>query len=264
MGNKIAPVIELWKERMCNHIKEYVPYQQSQQLQQMAALFSPGLFYYYIVNFHSLQMIHVHEGTQKILGVSPEVFNLQILLEMLTAEEVEQVAKKEALIINFFHDYLTSDDIPFYKAVYFFRIRDRAGKMHTMLHQAITLSISDTGKIENVLGIQTDVSHLGLTPNNSVSLISLNSGPSYYNIDTEEGIFDPSNSRPIGAHSKLFTKRELEVIKLFAEGYTAAQVAEKLYIAENTVRTHRKKILEKTACSNMTELVASCLMEGVI
>ena len=41
------------------------------------------------------------------------------------------------------------------------------------------------------------------------------------------------------------TKREKEIIKLLANGFTNSIIAKTLHIAENTVKVHRKNILQK-------------------
>lgn len=55
------------------------------------------------------------------------------------------------------------------------------------------------------------------------------------------------------------SKREIEIIKLLAEGLTSIQIGEKLFIAEHTVKTHRKNILRKTGATNTTQLVQFAL-----
>lgn len=59
-------------------------------------------------------------------------------------------------------------------------------------------------------------------------------------------------------------KREIEIIKLLAEGLTSLQIAEKLFIAEHTVKTHRKNILRKTGASNTSQLVQFALNNHII
>lgn len=49
--------------------------------------------------------------------------------------------------------------------------------------------------------------------------------------------------------------RESEVIVLIAEGYTNAQVAEKLFISNHTVNTHRKNIMSKLGVKNTAGIV---------
>ncbi|MDH5379433.1 MAG: response regulator transcription factor [Cyclobacteriaceae bacterium] len=51
------------------------------------------------------------------------------------------------------------------------------------------------------------------------------------------------------------TERELEIIKLATSGETSREIAEKLFISENTVTTHRKNIMRKTKTHNVAQLV---------
>jgi DNA-binding NarL/FixJ family response regulator len=50
-------------------------------------------------------------------------------------------------------------------------------------------------------------------------------------------------------------EREIEIIKLLAEGLGTNEIATKLYISKHTVSTHRKNILHKTGVNNTTQLV---------
>lgn len=51
------------------------------------------------------------------------------------------------------------------------------------------------------------------------------------------------------------SERELEIIKLIAEGYTNAQIAVVLYISNHTVNTHRKNIMKKIGVNNTAGIV---------
>lgn len=44
------------------------------------------------------------------------------------------------------------------------------------------------------------------------------------------------------------TKREIELLRLFAKGFTNEAIAQQLFISEDTVATHRKNIKRKLAC----------------
>ncbi len=264
MDHNVAPVFKVWKDEMSAHIQRYKPYQVSQQLMQMAALFTPGQFYYYVLNFHNLDLDYVHPGTKRVLGIKSDEFSMEKLLNMLPSEELLLLKKKEALVVDFLFNFLKPELMPLYKVVYFFRVSDIKGKLHNMLHQATTLTVSETGRVEHSLGIHTDISHLSMRINNNVSFISLNGGPSYYNLNPEIEVFDPKNSWPEGEMSKILSKRELEVVKLFSQGFTSSEAARKMNISNHTINTHRKNILAKSNTSNMTELVARCLVEGVI
>jgi NarL family two-component system response regulator LiaR len=59
------------------------------------------------------------------------------------------------------------------------------------------------------------------------------------------------------------TVRELEVLKLVAEGLTNQEIAEKLVISEKTVRTHMTHILAKLHLANRTQAALYALREGL-
>ena len=60
------------------------------------------------------------------------------------------------------------------------------------------------------------------------------------------------------------TKRELEIIELFAEGYNYKEVAERLNISYNTVETHKKHIFEKLEINSIVALVKYAIKHGII
>ncbi|MDO5970025.1 response regulator transcription factor [Flavivirga aquimarina] len=62
----------------------------------------------------------------------------------------------------------------------------------------------------------------------------------------------------------IFTKRELEIIKLIAKGNTTPQISEKLSISPSTVGSHRKNLIEKTGVSNSMELVKYAYKNNII
>jgi DNA-binding NarL/FixJ family response regulator len=62
----------------------------------------------------------------------------------------------------------------------------------------------------------------------------------------------------------LLSDRELEVMHCLAEGQTTLQIANRLFISENTVKTHVRHILEKLEASNRTEAVSKAIQMGLI
>jgi DNA-binding NarL/FixJ family response regulator len=64
----------------------------------------------------------------------------------------------------------------------------------------------------------------------------------------------PSKNNPGGNHasSPRLTSRELEVLRLAAEGLPNAQVAKRLWISEPTVKYHLSRTYEKLGVSNRT------------
>jgi DNA-binding NarL/FixJ family response regulator len=62
----------------------------------------------------------------------------------------------------------------------------------------------------------------------------------------------------------LLTARELEVVKLIAEGMINREIADELVIAEKTVERHRANILEKLGMRDRVELTRYAIRRGLV
>lgn len=60
------------------------------------------------------------------------------------------------------------------------------------------------------------------------------------------------------------TAREIEVLARIAEGNRNRDIAEKLFISEETVKVHIRHIMEKLAASDRTQAVAIAIRRGII
>jgi DNA-binding NarL/FixJ family response regulator len=60
------------------------------------------------------------------------------------------------------------------------------------------------------------------------------------------------------------TPRELQVVKLIAEGYTSDEIAAELVISRKTVDHHRASILEKLGMRNGAELTRYAIRRGLV
>ena len=60
------------------------------------------------------------------------------------------------------------------------------------------------------------------------------------------------------------TNREIEVLTELAGGNRNREIAEKLFITEETVKVHIRHIMEKLGASDRTQAVAIGLRRGVI
>lgn len=134
-----------------------------------------------------------------------------------------------------------------------------------MMIQVSPLSLSKDGATQHHLGIHTDITHLGVQHNDTVSYFSIDEGKNYLNVSADKGVFNPSMGREVrNGIAQSLTKREREIAKLLAKGLNDTEIAEELKIAFLTVRTHRRNMLKKTKCKNSVELVSLCLMGGII
>jgi two-component system response regulator NreC len=61
----------------------------------------------------------------------------------------------------------------------------------------------------------------------------------------------------------ILTGREKEILKLFAEGYSNNEIADKLCLSVNTVKTHKNNIMGKFNFKSTVEMIKYAIREGI-
>jgi DNA-binding NarL/FixJ family response regulator len=69
---------------------------------------------------------------------------------------------------------------------------------------------------------------------------------------------------PVDEPVPLLSERELEVLTCMVDGQTTQQMAARLFISENTVKTHVRHIFEKLEVSNRAEAVGKAMQIGLV
>jgi DNA-binding NarL/FixJ family response regulator len=64
--------------------------------------------------------------------------------------------------------------------------------------------------------------------------------------------------------AEILTPREREILQLLADGMSNADVAAKLFISQETVKSHVRHILAKLEADTRTQAVAIALREAMI
>lgn len=69
---------------------------------------------------------------------------------------------------------------------------------------------------------------------------------------------------PESSENDSLTEREREILGLIAQGLTNSEIAEKLTLSVNTVKTHRLHIYQKLELRNRSELIDYALRHGLL
>lgn len=87
-------------------------------------------------------------------------------------------------------------------------------------------------------------------------------GKMYVSVSMEHVLRPLSVTAP--GNLAVLTKREKEILGLIAEGLTNNQIAEKLFISQLTVDSHRKNLLTKLNVNNTASLIRVAMEQGLI
>ncbi|MBT1704256.1 response regulator transcription factor [Fulvivirgaceae bacterium PWU20] len=60
------------------------------------------------------------------------------------------------------------------------------------------------------------------------------------------------------------TPREIQIINLISRGFSNKEIADRLFISLNTIKTHRKNVLKKTQCKGTAELTNFAFSRGLL
>lgn len=74
----------------------------------------------------------------------------------------------------------------------------------------------------------------------------------------------PTNNHQLQEVKIDLTERELEVLKLFCEGLTVSEIAEKLFLSVKTIEAHRSKLIYKTEAKNTIGLILFAIKNKIV
>jgi len=228
-------------------------------IDSIASIFAVGNYYYYILNFDTYQMEFVHPNIEKLLGVKPKDYSLDKLLKLMHPDDLKFMPQKESIAIDFLFNRITADQLLKYKVSYVMRFKTLSGQYKTYLHQAKTLTTSKDGKIQQVIGVHTDISYLNTPIDHKISFIGDSGYPSFFS-----EVVNPQFQQFQQTFKQLFTKKEEEIIKLLTKGLDFKAIANILHISPHTVNTHKRNILKKSNCKNTAEMLSYCLRLGIV
>ena len=225
----------------------------------VSSIFAAGPCYFYVIDFYDMSISHVSSGIAEAHGIhATNVKSINDILALIHPDDIHFVSMAEKRAYYFMYGQLPPEKVTRYKASYNFRFKTADGSYRLFNHQALILTTDENNNFIKSLNIHTDLSHFASKNNHKFSLVGLGGEPSYLNMDVEEY----QGTKP--PNENLFSKREIEVIRLIAKGQDSKTIADSLCISQATVKTHRKNILAKSGCKNASELTALSMSEGWI
>jgi DNA-binding NarL/FixJ family response regulator len=79
-----------------------------------------------------------------------------------------------------------------------------------------------------------------------------------------QGLASGVEKKPAEKSTAELSPREGEVLQLVAKGATNREIADELFISENTVKTHLQNIMEKLHLANRSQAAAYAIQKGLL
>lgn len=139
-----------------------------------------------------------------------------------------------------------------YKLIHDFRIKNDFGKWIRLLVQDYMLEFSENGYPWINLKL-FDLSPMQDLNKSAYSMCrEISSGETIFTLEGKPDFSDQ------------ISERETQVLELVAKGMRSKEIANELYISENTVNNHRRNVIKKLNVSNTSEALTLCLKMGLI
>ncbi len=96
----------------------------------------------------------------------------------------------------------------------------------------------------------------------------VSSGKSYFSADVTRSLAgnEKPQSADFGKDNQMaeLTTREIEIMKLIAEGYSNKEIGDQLFISHRTVDTHRTNLMKKLSVNNVAGIIRFAISNGFI
>lgn len=213
--------------------------------------------FFYLMDMQTYECILVHPNIQTILGYPPSFLKtLKDIFSLIHPEDHDFVLAFSKKSISFSREITTKKlvQIDPYSISFSIdhRMRKSDGNYIRLDRQTSCAKTDRKGNMVYAIAVYTDISHQKHKQYISCSC----SGD-------ELGLFSVDDIRKNYFRNK-FTPREIEIIKMLADGMEGREIGDKLCISTHTVTSHRKAILKKTGASNSAELVKYAIENGII
>lgn len=223
----------------------------------LTQVYSPGPIFQCILDYRTNTYLLVSDSISTILGEDPLDFTPDDLFNRIHPRDRNHFRRSKESGQLFLMNRICRDEVQFYKIAFQYRLKN-SSEYKLFLHQEMAIEWNREGAILRSFKIVSDINHICSSNNRNVSLIGLAGKPSYYGIGSRAYKEESDSDLPE------FTRREKEVLRYLAEGFSTEKIAKHLSISEGTVRTHRRNIMAKAKNKNTIQIVAMALQEGVI
>ena len=98
------------------------------------------------------------------------------------------------------------------------------------------------------------------------AITAVAAGDTYFGDEVKEALMQGMLPESSTSHAMIpkLSRREREVLTLIIQEFTTSEIAEKLFISQNTVETHRKNLLQKLNVRNTAGLVRFAMEKGLV
>jgi DNA-binding CsgD family transcriptional regulator len=209
----------------------------------------------YVIDYEKMAFEYVSENPLFLCGYSPnEVLDLgyEFYFKNVPEKDLALLSLINEAGFDFFAK-LPDKEKKRYSITYDFHLINREGKTTLINHKLTPLFLTGEGKMWKAMCI-VSISHHQQAGN---ICIYKQGTDDLWELNIESKIWQKSEKPKL-------SKREIEILQLHAQGLTINQIAEKIFVAPDTVKYYRRRIFERLEVSNMVEALSRAVNNKMI
>lgn len=209
----------------------------------------------YVIDYEKMTFEYVSENPLFLAGYSPEeVLNLgyEFYFKNVPEDDLELLNLINNAGFDFF-EKLPAEEKKQYSITYDFHLKKKDGKLVLIHHKLTPLFLTSEGKMWKSMCI-VSISH---HKNAGNICIYKQGSDEIWELDLASNAWRKSEKPKL-------TRREIEILQLHAQGLTINQIAEKIFVAPDTVKYYRRRIFERFGVSNIVEALSYAVNSKMI
>lgn len=209
----------------------------------------------YVIDYEKMTFEYVSDNPLFLCGYTPEeVLHLgyEFYFRNVPEPDLELLNRINQAGFDFF-EKLCDEEKKQYTITYDFHLINKDGRHILINHKLTPLFLTTKGKMWKSICI------VSISPHQQAGnvFISKQGTDKIWQLDIGTNVWSK-------AVKPKLTKRETEILRLHAQGLTINQIAEKLFVAPDTVKYYRRRIFERFNVGNMVEALSYAVNSKII
>lgn len=228
-------------------ISESESYQTSDYLEVIKAFSRITYMSLYVIDYQKQNFEYVSDNPLFLCDHTPEEVQLMgyaFYFRHVKKEDLDLLLKINEVGFDFYEN-LPVEERKLYSISYDFHLINESKNAILINHKLTPLFLSSEGKMWKAMCI------VSLSHNHSAGNISI-----VKHGTNELWNYDINENRWIKEEKIKLSEREIEVLRLYAQGLTISEIADKMYVTGDTVKFHRRKLFDKLGVNNITEALS--------
>ena len=210
----------------------------------------------YVIDYEQMKFEYVSNNPLFLCGYTAEEvleMGYNFYFNNVPQEDLELLGLINVLGFDFYDRLPNTDERKSYSISYDFHLKGKYDKPVLINHKLTPLFLNKNGAVWKSLCI------VSLSHNQHAGNVAIHKQGSdlFWKLDIAQKTWIA------GKKSKL-KEKELEMLRLYAQGLTIHQIAEKMFVSPDTVKYYRRKIFETFEVKNFTEALAFAIDNKII